>query len=134
MPSRTATQPRIRVDRLFDEADRRSALHDATFWSLRQRPKEVTTVWLYDERGSRLFDEITRLPEYYPTRRERAILAVRADEIAERTGARTLVELGSGTSEKTRLLLDALESAGTLDLRPAGCERTDPPREHGGHR
>ena len=116
MASRTSTRPRIRVDRLFDEADRRSALHDATFWGLREHPKEVPAVWLYDERGSRLFDEITRLPEYYPTRREREILAARADEIASRTGARTLVELGSGTSEKTRLLLDALEAAGTLEL------------------
>ena len=116
MPSRTRTQPRIRIDRLFDEADRRSALYDATFWSLREHPKEVPAVWLYDERGSRLFDEITCLAEYYPTRRERAILASRAEEIAARTGARALVELGSGTSDKTRLLLDALESAGTLEL------------------
>jgi L-histidine N-alpha-methyltransferase len=61
-----------------------------------------------------LFDEITRLPEYYPTRAERAILNERADEIAGITGADTLVELGSGTSEKTRLLLDALSAAGTL--------------------
>jgi L-histidine N-alpha-methyltransferase len=114
--SRTATPPRIRVDRLFDETDRRSALHDATFWGLRERPKEVPAVWLYDERGSRLFDEITRLPEYYPTRREREILVARADEIAARTAAKALVELGSGTSEKTRLLLDALETAGTLEL------------------
>jgi L-histidine N-alpha-methyltransferase len=65
-------------------------------------------VWFYDDAGSALFDDITRLPEYYPTRAERSILAARAAEIAGRTGADTLVELGSGTSEKTRLLLDAL--------------------------
>ena len=65
MGSRTSTEPRVRIDRLLDEADRRSALHDATFWSLRERPKAIPPVWLYDERGSRLFDEITRLPEYY---------------------------------------------------------------------
>lgn len=112
--SSTSTPPRIRIDVLLDDDDRRASLHDATFWSLRSTPKEVPAVWLYDERGSELFDEITRLPEYYPTRREREILAARADEIAARTGAHTLVELGSGTSEKTRLLLDALDRAGTL--------------------
>ena len=109
-----ASAPRIRIDRLLDEDDRRSALYDATFWSLRGRPRELPAVWLYDERGSRLFDEITRLPEYYLTRAEREILAARADEIAA-TGTQTLVELGSGTSEKTRLLLDALEASGTLE-------------------
>lgn len=109
-----ATSPRIRIDRLLDEDDRRSALYDATFWSLRGRPRELPAVWLYDDRGSRLFDEITRLPEYYLTRAEREVLTARAAEIAA-TGPRTLVELGSGTSEKTRLLLDALEAAGTLE-------------------
>jgi L-histidine N-alpha-methyltransferase len=72
-------------------------------------------VWLYDERGSRLFEEITRLPEYYPTGSEREILTAHSAEIADLSGARTLVELGAGTSEKTRLLLDALEAAGTLE-------------------
>lgn len=115
MPSRSTTQPRIRIERLLDEDDRRANLNDATFWSLRQQPPELPAVWLYDERGSLLFDEITRLPEYYPTRSERRILVARADEIAARTEAQTLVELGSGTSEKTRLLLDALDRAGTLD-------------------
>lgn len=115
MGSPVSTQPRVRVDRLFDEADRRSALYDATFWSLRERPKSLPPVWLYDERGSRLFDEITRLPEYYLTRRETEILVRRSAEIAARTRARTLVELGSGTSEKTKLLLDALDAVGTLE-------------------
>src|SRR5581483_2700968 len=69
----------------------------------------------YDERGSLLFDEITRLPEYYLTRSERQILVARAAEIAALTGAQTLVELGSGTSDKTRVLLDALDAAGTLE-------------------
>lgn len=110
-----ASAPRISIDRLLDEDDRRSTLYDATFWGLRGRPRELPAVWLYDERGSRLFDEITRLPEYYLTRAEREILVRRAAEIATLTEARTLVELGSGTSEKTRLLLDALEAAGTLE-------------------
>ena len=77
--------------------------------------KELPPKYFYDRRGSELFDEITRLPEYYPTRAERAILDAVAPEIATRTGADTLVELGSGTSEKTRLLLGALHEQGTLE-------------------
>jgi len=79
------------------------------------RRKHLPPWLLYDERGSELFDEITRLPEYYPTNAEREILAARAAEIAELTKGRTLVELGAGTSEKTLLLLDALSAAGTLE-------------------
>ncbi|MFD4372942.1 L-histidine N(alpha)-methyltransferase [Streptomyces sp. NPDC058486] len=75
---------------------------------LTRSPKELPPKWFYDARGSELFDEITRLPEYYPTRAEREILRARAPEIAAATGARTLVELGSGSSEKTRFLIDAL--------------------------
>jgi L-histidine Nalpha-methyltransferase len=77
-------------------------------------PKTLPPRWFYDERGSELFDRITRLPEYYPTRTERALLEASAGDIATATGADTLVELGSGTSEKTRLLLAALTAAGTL--------------------
>ncbi|MQA08749.1 MAG: L-histidine N(alpha)-methyltransferase [Pseudonocardiaceae bacterium] len=78
-------------------------------------PKSLPPKWLYDARGSELFEEITALPEYYPTRAEREILRARVDSIAAITGARTLVELGSGSSEKTRLLLDALRRHGTLE-------------------
>jgi L-histidine N-alpha-methyltransferase len=77
-------------------------------------PKDIPPKWFYDDRGSELFDEITRLPEYYPTRCERAILDARAGDIVQRAGGDTLVELGSGTSEKTRLLLDAMRQAGLL--------------------
>jgi L-histidine Nalpha-methyltransferase len=77
--------------------------------------KTLPPKWFYDQRGSELFDQITRLPEYYPTAAERALLAGRADEIASVSGAGVLVELGSGTSEKTRLLLDALRRAGRLE-------------------
>jgi L-histidine N-alpha-methyltransferase len=77
-------------------------------------PKALPPKWFYDDRGSELFDAITRLPEYYPTRRERQILRARAGEIAAASGADTLVELGSGTSDKTRLLLDAFARAGHL--------------------
>lgn len=81
---------------------------------LTRTPKVLPPKYFYDARGSELFDAITRLPEYYPTRTERAILEAHADEIAAVAGAETLVELGSGTSEKTRLLLAALTAAGTL--------------------
>ena len=81
---------------------------------LTANPKVLPPKWFYDEEGCRLFDEITRLPEYYPTRTERAILEARAGDVAARTSADTLVELGSGTSEKTRLLLDALSAQGSL--------------------
>jgi len=81
---------------------------------LQSTPKSLPPKWFYDEVGSDLFDQITRLPEYYPTRAEAEILRVRAAEIAAVTGADTLVELGSGTSEKTRVLLDALRHAGAL--------------------
>jgi L-histidine N-alpha-methyltransferase len=111
----STTEPRIRIDVLVADADRRAEFYDATFWSLRATPRELPASWLYDERGSLLFDEITRLPEYYPTNAEREILAARASEIAELTAGRTLVELGAGTSEKTLLLLDALSAAGTLE-------------------
>ncbi|MER6142570.1 L-histidine N(alpha)-methyltransferase [Streptomyces sparsogenes] len=75
---------------------------------LTRTPKQLPPKWFYDARGSELFERITRLPEYYPTRAEREILVARAPEIAAATGARTLVELGSGSSEKTRHLLRAL--------------------------
>jgi L-histidine N-alpha-methyltransferase len=77
-------------------------------------PKSLPPKWFYDAQGSALFEKITELPEYYPTRAERSILLAAAPEIAARTRAATLIELGSGSSEKTRLLLSALQSAGTL--------------------
>ncbi|WP_431997733.1 L-histidine N(alpha)-methyltransferase [Streptomyces fungicidicus] len=98
-------------------------------------PKTLPPKWFYDAHGSELFEEITALPEYYPTRAEREILLARADEIAAASGARTLVELGSGSSEKTRHLLDALtglhtyvpvdvsESALTLAGRALAADR-----------
>jgi L-histidine Nalpha-methyltransferase len=77
-------------------------------------PKSLPPKWFYDAEGSALFEKITELPEYYPTRAERAILRAVAGEIASSADARALVELGSGSSEKTRLLLDALRDHGTL--------------------
>lgn len=91
-----------------------SSIEDDVHRGLTARPKDIPPKWFYDDRGSELFDEITRVAEYYPTRRERSILEARAAEIAVGTNADTLVELGSGTSEKTRVLLDAMRDAGTL--------------------
>jgi L-histidine N-alpha-methyltransferase len=71
-------------------------------------PKVLSPVWFYDTEGSQLFDEITRLPEYYPTRAERDLLEAHAVDIVSLTRPTTLVELGSGTSDKTRWLLDAM--------------------------
>ena len=76
-------------------------------------PKTLPPKWFYDARGSDLFEKITELPEYYPTRAEREILIARSGEIEAATGARTLVELGSGSSEKARYLLDALTGVDT---------------------
>lgn len=81
---------------------------------LRGTPKSLPPKWFYDSVGSDLFDQITRLPEYYPTRAEAEILRARSAEIASASGADTLVELGAGTSEKTRRLLDALRDRGSL--------------------
>jgi dimethylhistidine N-methyltransferase len=81
---------------------------------LRATPRWLAPTWLYDERGCALFEAITELPEYYQTRTERGILADHAGDVARQSGADTLVELGSGTSEKTRLLLDALATTGQL--------------------
>ena len=77
--------------------------------------KELAPKYFYDERGSQLFEQITELDEYYPTRAEREILAERSAEIVAAAGApRTLVELGSGSAAKTRHLLSAMRDAGCL--------------------
>jgi L-histidine N-alpha-methyltransferase len=78
-------------------------------------PLRLPPKWLYDDEGSRLFDEITRLEEYYPTKAEREILHRHAGDIVAASNASTLVELGSGTSDKTRLLLDAFTASGRLE-------------------
>jgi L-histidine N-alpha-methyltransferase len=107
----TAT-PTIDVHLTAD--DLRAALENDVRVGLTAEAKWLPPVWFYDDRGSALFDEITRLEEYYPTRAERALLEAHAAEIAARSGADTLVELGSGTSDKSRVLLDAFLAAGTL--------------------
>ena len=93
----------------WERSLRREALAGLT-----ANPKHLSPTWLYDARGCALFDDITRLPEYYPTRAERAILRHRAMEIASVARADTLVELGAGTADKTRVLLDAMRVTGIL--------------------
>ncbi|HET7072870.1 MAG TPA: L-histidine N(alpha)-methyltransferase [Mycobacterium sp.] len=90
------------------------ALRRDVFDGLQKTPKSLPPKWFYDSVGSDLFDQITRLPEYYPTRAEAEILRARSTEIASASAADTLVELGAGTSEKTRQLLDALRARGSL--------------------
>jgi len=104
----------ITIDIHLDDRDIERSLRDDVRRGLTSAPKVLPPKWFYDDRGSQLFDDITRLPEYYPTRREREILERRSGEIAQSSGADTLVELGSGTSTKTRLLLDALRDEGRL--------------------
>src|SRR5580700_5195790 len=108
------TTDEIRIDSYLEESDERSLANDVLD-GLTRPFKELPPKHFYDARGADLFDQICDLPEYYPTRAERAILVQRAEEIAELTGAVELVELGSGTAAKTRVLLDALQAAGTLE-------------------
>nr|WP_257911119.1 L-histidine N(alpha)-methyltransferase [Janibacter limosus] len=98
-----------------EQTDQRHELEEDLregFWA---DPPTLPPRWFYDERGSRLFDRITSLPEYYPTRAEREILQQRSAQILEVTGARSVHELGAGTSAKTGVLLDELTAGG----RPA---------------
>ncbi|MDH6547071.1 L-histidine N-alpha-methyltransferase [Streptomyces sp. SAI-208] len=96
------------LTRTLPEDATEAALRADVLKGLTHTPKTLPPKWFYDAHGSELFERITELPEYYPTRAEREILVARSGEIAAATGARTLVELGSGSSEKTRYLLDAL--------------------------
>ena len=103
------------IDIHLGPADLEAALRRDVLRGLTASPKHLPPKWHYDERGSALFDAITRLPEYYLTRCERSILDAHAGDIAAAARADTLIELGSGTSEKTRLLLSAMSRAGTLE-------------------
>jgi L-histidine N-alpha-methyltransferase len=110
----TSSTTAVRIEVHLGPDDWAAAVRHDTVAGLALTPREIPPTWFYDDRGCELFEAITRLPEYYPTRTERSILAARAAEIAALTGADTLVELGAGTSEKTRLLLDALSGTGQL--------------------
>ena len=113
-------------------ADADAALRADARRGLTASPKVLSPQWLYDARGSELFEQITALPEYYPFPAEREALARHADAIARAAAADTLVELGSGSSSKTPVLLDALDRAGTLrryvpvDVSPSALEDAVP--------
>ncbi len=108
----TSTTPTIDVHLDPDWMER--ALREDVRSGLMSSPKELPPKWFYDDVGSELFDKITRLAEYYPTEAEREILRDRASLIVALSGADTFVELGSGTSDKTRVLLEAFGRTGQL--------------------
>jgi L-histidine N-alpha-methyltransferase len=108
----TVIPPTIEVH--LAPGDLRAAMEADVRAGLCATPKQLPPVYFYDDRGSRLFDEITRLPEYYPTRAERSILEAHAKDMVESAGADVLVELGAGTCDKSRVILDAMQSCGRL--------------------
>lgn len=110
----TTTEPQIAIEVHLD-ADGVATMRRDVRAGLSTEPKELAPKYFYDERGSQLFEQITELAEYYPTRAERSILADRSSEIVAGAGEpRTLVELGSGSASKTRHLLSAMRDAGCL--------------------
>lgn len=109
-----AAEQDLNIDVHAHPSERLEALRDDVLVGLSTPPRGIPPKWFYDDLGSVLFDAITRIPEYYPTNCERVLLLEHALEIAEKSGADTLVELGSGTSEKTRHLLDGMQSGGRL--------------------
>jgi L-histidine N-alpha-methyltransferase len=110
----TAGESALIVDVHLSARDLRAALEDDVRAGLSALEKNIPPLWFYDEVGSGLFEEITHLDEYYPTRAERRLLTVFAPAIAELAGADTLVELGAGACDKTRLLLAAMQARGPL--------------------
>jgi L-histidine Nalpha-methyltransferase len=111
-----ATEDRVRIEVHYTGAQGAEMAHEVRT-GLTAKPKELAPKYFYDERGSQLFEQITELPEYYPTRAEREILSTRSPEILAAAGCpTTLVELGSGSAAKTRHLLDAMDDVGCLEL------------------
>ena len=118
MTRRSANAARLRVERelAIAVADERVAtMVSDVREGLARRQKELPPKYFYDERGSDLFERITRLPEYYLTRAERALLEEHARMLVDALRPRTLVELGAGSAAKTRILLDAMRDAGCLE-------------------
>ncbi len=105
----------VDVDVHLTQEDLRTQLEEDVRVGLASQPKSLPPVWFYDERGSRLFEDITELPEYYPTRAERRLLELHSASVAQLSGADNLVELGAGACDKTRLLLEGLHRRGTLE-------------------
>lgn len=108
------TANRIEVTRQ-DRTDQASRDREDLRQALVRTPREIPSRFFYDDRGSELFERITELPEYYPTRTERALLERIADRVVAASGADELVEIGSGAATKTRILLDAMARAGRLE-------------------
>jgi L-histidine N-alpha-methyltransferase len=104
----------LKVSVLVDSDWASGSLVDDVRRGLGAHPLRLPPKWLYDDEGSRLFDRITRLPGYYPTEAERRILLDHAADVVAASDATMVVELGSGTSDKTRTLLDAFAAAGRL--------------------
>ncbi len=118
-----AETPSTRFD-FVEGLDEGLSFRDAFLDGLQRRPMSIPPQFLYDSRGSGLFDRICTLPEYYPTRAETAILRRHANDIADLVGPDSfLIELGSGSSDKTRIVLDALDA-------PAAYAPIDVSREH----
>jgi len=109
-----AARASVEVEVRMDSDQRKTMMADVRA-GLTMEPKELAPKYFYDELGSQLFEQITELPEYYPTRIERSILTDRAGEIVAAAGnPASLIELGSGSAAKTRVLLDAMRDAGCL--------------------
>jgi L-histidine N-alpha-methyltransferase len=104
----------VKVEVHVTAEDLRRAMEDDVAHGLTASQKALSPVWFYDDRGSRLFEEITRLPEYYPTRAERQLLVAHASELTALSGADTFVEIGAGVCDKSRVILDAMARAGAL--------------------
>lgn len=110
-----STEERVRIENRL-HPDPIGKQGEQLIAALSARPRRIPSQYFYDQRGSELFEDITRQPEYYPTRAEAELLAQAAPRIAQQTMPSTLVELGSGAATKTRTLLDALVDVGTLEL------------------
>jgi len=106
----------FRLDSFLPADHLAEALRADVGHGLTRMPKELPPKWFYDERGSALFEQITRLPEYYPTRTERALLEGWMPELMQQLGTRSLVELGAGSAEKSRIILDAMRATGLGEL------------------
>jgi L-histidine N-alpha-methyltransferase len=110
-----ATSERVLMT-VYNGAGRAARDRDELRAALQRSPREIPSRFFYDDRGSRLFERITELPEYYQTRTEHALLRAIADRVAAVSRAAQLIEIGSGAATKTRVLLDAMERAGRLQL------------------
>lgn len=115
------TAPTVRVAGGTDGREEPSSERDAVWAALQQPLPTINSKYFYDDRGSHLFEDITRLPEYYQTRTEEGLLESVADAVVRTARPRELVELGSGAGRKIRILLDAMKRAGELD----GCVLLD---------